>query len=75
MKKMKIKRYYITVGLLAAYAIFMTLFFGLNLLKEGQAARFWITLGAEAIVIVLAFFALRRREILRNQRKKDLGDL
>lgn len=66
---MKIKRYQIITFLLAAYACFMTFYFGLDLLKSGQAARFWITLVAECIVIVLAYFALRRRDRLRQQRK------
>ncbi|MCH5225598.1 MAG: hypothetical protein J1D77_06335 [Muribaculaceae bacterium] len=62
------KHQFITV-LLSLYALFMTLYFGLDLLKEGQSLRFWLTLIAETIVIVLAFFALRRRDQLRKNRK------
>lgn len=71
---MKIKRYQLVIALLAAYAIFMTLYFGLDLLKEGQAVRFWLTLGGECLVLVLAFFAMRRRDALRNERNKDRKD-
>ena len=68
---MKIKKYQLVTFLLALYAIFMTLYFGLDLLKSGNIARFWITLGAEIIVIILAFFALRKRDRLREQRKNN----
>ena len=49
----------------------MTLYFGIDLLNSGQALRFYITLSAEMIVITLAFFALRRKEQLRNKAKSD----
>ena len=68
---MKIKKYQLVTFLLAVYALFMTFYFGLDLLRSGQAVRFWVTLGAEIIVIVLAFFALRKREMYRDQRKRD----
>lgn len=67
---MKIKKYQFVTTLLALYALFMTFFFGLDLLREGQVARFWITLSCEITVIILAFFALRRRDQLREQRNK-----
>lgn len=67
---MKIKRYQIITFMLAAYAIFMTLYFGLDLLKEGHALRFWLTLSAEIIVITLAFFFLRRRDAIRKNINK-----
>ena len=67
---MKIRRYMVITGLLTAYAIFMTLFFGLDLLKEGHAVRFWITLGCETAVIILAFIFLRKRDNLRRKRQK-----
>ena len=69
------KRYQIIICLLALYALFMTFYFGLGLLKEGQALRFWITLIAETAVITLAFFALRKRDSYRAQRKRDMKDL
>lgn len=66
---MKMKKYQIITGLLAVYAICMTYFFGLELLKEGQALRFWLTLISETVVIILAYFALRKRDQYRTQRK------
>lgn len=62
---MKLKKYQFVTGLLIIYALFMTLYFGLDLLKSGQSLRFWLTLSGETIVIILAFFALRRRDRLR----------
>ena len=67
---MKIKRYQVITFMLATYALFMTFFFGLDLLKEGQAARFWITLGAEILVIILAFFFLKKRDLYREKRNR-----
>lgn len=69
------KKYQIITCLLAIYALFMTLYFGLDLIKEGQILRFWITLSAETIVIILAYFALKKRDFYRQQRKKELKDL
>ena len=65
------KKYQIITCLLAVYALFMTLYFGVDLLKEGQTLRFWITLVTETIVIILAYFALRKRDQLRAQRKEN----
>ena len=69
---MKLKKYQFVTILLTAYALFMTLYFGLDLLKNGEQTRFWVTLGCETAVIILAFFALRKRDSLRAKRKKDL---
>lgn len=71
---MKLKKHQFITILLAVYAIFMTVYFGLDLLKEGQALRFWITLTAEITVIILAFFALRKRDYYRDRRKKEQSD-
>lgn len=70
----KIKKYQLITLLLAAYALFMTFYFGLDLLHEGQTVRFWVTLGAETIVIILAYFALRRRDYYRELKKKAEKD-
>ena len=72
---MKIKKYQVITFMLAAYALFMTLYFGLDLLKTGEAWRFWITLSAEIIVIVLTFFSLRKKEMYRQKRKQEEQDL
>lgn len=58
---MKIPRYKLIPSLLTVYALFMTLYFGLDLLRQGQSFRFFATVCAEAILIVLTYFALRRR--------------
>lgn len=72
---MRIKKYQAVTFLLVVYAFFMTFYFGLDLLKEGKALRFWLTLGGEIVVIILAFFALRRRDAYQEQRKKEMKDL
>ena len=69
---MKLKKHQFITLLLIAYAFFMTFYFGLDLLKEGKAVRFWVTLTTEMTVIVLAFFALRRRDQYRQQRNKNI---
>lgn len=65
---MKIKKYQFVTLLLVSYALFMTFYFGIDLLKEGQTLRFWGTLSAELLVITLAYFALKRRDQYRQQR-------
>ena len=67
---MRIKKYQFITCLIAIYALFMTLFFGLDLLREGHTVRFWVTLLTETIVIILAFFALRKRDEYREASKK-----
>lgn len=72
---MKLKKYQIITALLAIYASFMVFYFGIDLLKEGQNVRFWVTAICEITVIILAFFALRRRDHYKEKRKKDMKDL
>ena len=72
---MKIKKHQFITILLLAYGLFMTLYFGLDLLKEGQAVRFWATVAGETIVIILAYFALRKRDQYREQRKRMDSEL
>ena len=69
---MKLKKYQILTFLIASYALFMTLYFGFDLLKEGKAIRFWVTLLSETIVIILAYFALKKRDYYREQRKQEM---
>lgn len=65
------KRHIIVPVLLTAYALFMTFYFGLDLLKSGHPFRFYATLIAEAVVIILTFFALRSRDRFREQRRQS----
>lgn len=65
------KKYILVPALLAAYAIFMTLYFGLDLLRSGHTFRFFATLSAEIILIILTFFALRRKARLHKEREKE----
>ena len=67
---MKIQRYKFVTTLLVIYALFMTLYFGLDLLRSGQTLRFYATVAGEIVVIILTFFALRRRDRLRASRKE-----
>ncbi len=60
--------------LLAIYFLFMTLYFGIDLLRSGETTRFWITVGAEFVVLVALVFFLKKRERLRIEREKDIAD-
>lgn len=71
---MKLPRYKLVTALLVIYALFMTLYFGTDLLKSGHATRFWLTVAGETLCIVLTFFALRRRDRLRQQRQSEISD-
>lgn len=61
-------------ALLAIYFIGMTVYFGLDLLRQGESARFWLTVGAETVVLTALVFFLRKREKLRSEREKDIAD-
>lgn len=53
---------------LALYAGVMSAYFGPQLISEGQALKFWISVGVEAVFVVGLFFALRHKEKLQNRR-------
>lgn len=71
---MKIKKYQVVTCLLSLYALFMTFYFGLDLLKEGHTFRFWLTLSVETVVIIAAYFALKKRDEYRSRRKEEVKD-
>lgn len=50
--------------MLAIYGAAMSVFFGPRLIAEGLAAKFWISVAVEVVVIAGLFFALRRKERL-----------
>lgn len=58
-------------ALLSAYFLFMTLYFGLDLLKSGAATQFWLTLVAETVILIALAVFLRKRERLRREREED----
>lgn len=58
-------------AILFIYFIFMTIYFGLDLLKSGATTQFWLTLGAETVVLIALVFFLRKRERLRREREDD----
>ena len=61
-------------ALLAIYFVFMTLYFGLDLLRSGENLRFWGTIVAETVVLIALVFFLKKREKLRSEREKDIAD-
>ncbi len=61
-------------SLLGIYFIFMTVYFGLDLLRSGETLRFWGTIGAEVAVLTALVFFLKKRERLRSEREKDIAD-
>ncbi|MDO4335794.1 MAG: hypothetical protein Q4C37_08205 [Bacteroidales bacterium] len=58
--------------LLGAYFLFMTFYFGIDLLKAGETLRFWATIAAEVVVLIALAFFLRRRDRLRKEREDDM---
>ncbi|MDE6291244.1 MAG: hypothetical protein K2M16_06910 [Muribaculaceae bacterium] len=60
--------------LLAVYFLFMTFYFGMDLLRQGESMRFWLTVGSEIIVLIALAFFLKRREKLRTERERDMSD-
>lgn len=61
-------------ALLAIYFVFMTVYFGLDLLRSGETLRFWGTITAEMIVLIALVIFLKKRERLRSEREKDLAE-
>lgn len=61
-------------ALLAVYFIFMTVYFGLDLLRSGEQLRFWSTVGAETAVLIALVFFLKKRDKLRKERENDLAN-
>ena len=59
-------------ALLAIYFAFMTVYFGLDLLRAGETLRFWGTIIAEMAVLIALVFFLKKREKLRTEREKDI---
>ena len=60
-------------ALLAVYFLFMTFYFGMDLLRQGNTLRFWLTVGAEIAVLIALVFFLKKREKLRAEREKDMA--
>lgn len=60
--------------LLFLYFLFMTFYFGLDLLRSGETTRFWATVGAELLVIIALVFFLKRRDRLRKEREEDIAN-
>lgn len=71
MKRRKFKRSYWLPWVLAIYAGAMSVYFGPRLIAEGEAVRFWISVGAEVLIIVALFFALRHKEKMRARREEE----
>ena len=61
-------------SLIAIYFLFMTFYFGMDLLHSGEHFRFWTTIGAELIVLAALVFFLKKREKLRIEREKDIAE-
>lgn len=59
-------------ALLGIYFLFMTFYFGIDLLRTGHEMRFWITTGAELIILIALSFFMKKREQLRREREEDI---
>lgn len=60
--------------LIGIYFLFMTIYFGMDLLKSGQAFRFWATVSAEVIVLLALAYFLKRKGHLRARRESDIRE-
>lgn len=61
-------------ALLAIYFAFMTVYFGLDLLRSGETLRFWGTIIAESAVLIALVIFLKKRERLRSERENDIAE-
>lgn len=61
-------------ALLAIYFAFMTVYFGLDLLRSGETLRFWGTIIAETAVLIALVIFLKKRERLRSERENDIAE-
>lgn len=68
---MRDKRYIWLPAVILIYFLFMTFYFGTDLLAQGQTLRFILTVVAEVVVIVALFFFLRARQRLREERENN----
>lgn len=66
------KKYIIVPAVLAVYFLFMTFYFGTQLLREGEVLRFWLTVVSEVIVLIALYFVMKKRQKYREEREKDL---
>lgn len=69
---MKYKRYIWFPLVLLAYFLFMTFKYGVDLLRSGHEATFWVTCLSEVVVLILLSLSLRRRDRLRRERDEDI---
>ena len=67
----KFPRYKVVTTLLVIYAVAMAAIFGKDLLVSGHYLRFFLTVGAEAVAIYLAFIYLRKRDRLRDKSRNN----
>ncbi len=68
---MREKRYIWLPAVILIYFLFMTFYFGTELLTQGQTLRFVLTVVAEIVVIIALFFFLRARQRLKEKREQD----
>ncbi len=66
------KKYIIVPAVLAVYFLFMTFYFGTQLLREGEVLRFWLTVVSEVIVLIALYFVMKKRQKYREEREKDM---
>ncbi|MCM1319709.1 MAG: hypothetical protein NC217_04945 [Muribaculaceae bacterium] len=67
------KKPYIIVGALFIYMLVMALYNIDTVTVYHDYLRYFGTLGAELVVLVILFFVLRRRERLKREREQDLA--
>lgn len=73
MKKKTEKKYLLLPGMLLVYAIAMALIFRDTLTVHHDYLRYFGTIVAELIVIVLLTIFLKKRNKLRSEREEDIS--
>lgn len=69
---MDLKKRYIWLPLLLfVYFAFMTWWFGREILAAGQYGRFFITIGAEILILIILSYMLRLKYKMAQKREEE----
>lgn len=59
-------------SLIGIYFLFMTIYFGVDLLAKGETLRFWGTVAAESVILIALVYFMKKRDKLRQEREEDI---
>lgn len=64
---MRIKKYIWLPAVISVYFIAMSAIFGVELIKTGHTTKFWLTAGAEIIIIIAMIIFLKKRDEITDR--------